>query len=93
MLLLPEQLTLRNAQQVLSELQAQIKAAGTNEIRLDASAMRQMDSAALAVLLACRRAADAGRQRFTVCNPPTRLVDFAHLYGVQELLQLELVPA
>jgi len=92
MLPLPEQLTLRNAQQVLQSLQVQIKAAGTDDIRLDAAALQHIDSSALAVLLACRRTADAGRQRFTITQAPARLLDLAQLYGVQELLGLEVVP-
>lgn len=89
MLALPEQLTLRNAQEVLQSLQLQIKAAATDDIRVDAAALQQVDSAALAVLLACKRAAASGRQRLLVCNAPARLLDLASLYGVQELLELQ----
>lgn len=88
MLTLPAQVSLENAQPVLQSLQAQIKAAGSNEICLDAAALGQVDSAVLAVLLACCREAQAGRQAFSVRHAPARLVDLAHLYGVQELLAL-----
>ena len=86
MLALPEHLTLRNAQDVLRALQADI-AASRDAVCVDAAAVRQVDSAALAVLLACKRSAQAKRLAFEVSNMPPRLRDLADLYGVQELLE------
>lgn len=85
---LPERISLENAQLVLESLQSQIRAAGSNEICLDATALREVDSTVLAVLLACRRTADAGRQSFSVCHTPAKLADLAGLYSVQDLLML-----
>ncbi len=90
MLCLPDHLTLDNAPQVLQDLQAQIAAApsAATAVDVDAGALREVDSVVLAVLLACRRGADARQQTFSVRRAPARLVDLADLYGVQELLAL-----
>ena len=53
---------------------------------VDASALEAFDSAALAVLLACRREAQAAGLAFAVRGLPERLRVLAGLYGVQELL-------
>lgn len=52
----------------------------------DASALRQFDSSALAVLLECRRQAMAAGKAFSVQGAPTRLRELAVLYGVQTLI-------
>lgn len=86
---LPAHLTLDNAPQVLQDLQAQIEASAVHSaVDVDAGALREVDSVVLAVLLACRRGADARQQTFSVRRAPARLVDLADLYGVQELLAL-----
>ena len=53
---------------------------------IDASALQQFDSAALAVLLACRRLALERGQSLQVVGLSTRLQALAGLYGVQALL-------
>ena len=53
---------------------------------VDASALAQFDSSALAVLLACRREALALGQSFQVQNMPPKLQELAGLYGVLALL-------
>ena len=53
---------------------------------VDASALQQFDSAALAVLLACRRTALERGQALQVVGLSTRLQTLARLYGVQTLL-------
>jgi hypothetical protein len=62
MLRLPAQITLSEARQVRDGLLSQISAETGPDLVLDASALTQVDSATLAVLLACRRQAqgDAG---------------------------------
>ena len=55
---------------------------------VDASALQQFDSAALAVLLACRRLALERGQALQVVGLSTRLQALARLYGVHELLRL-----
>lgn len=53
---------------------------------VDASALEEFDSSALAVLLDCRRQALAVGQSFTVTGAPPRLLQLAGLYGVAELM-------
>jgi phospholipid transport system transporter-binding protein len=56
------------------------------EVLADASALRQFDSSALAVLLECRRQAMAAGKAFAVQGAPVRLRELASLYGVEELI-------
>lgn len=56
------------------------------ELVVDASALQQFDSSALAVLLECRRQALAAGKNFSVQGMPTRLHELAALYGVQALI-------
>ena len=60
--------------------------AGLAEVVADASALRQFDSSALAVLLECRRQAMAAGKPFSVQAAPARLRELAVLYGVTELI-------
>jgi phospholipid transport system transporter-binding protein len=53
---------------------------------VDASALTEFDSSALAVLLECRREALAAGKGFTVTGLPVRLRQLAGLYGVAELV-------
>ena len=87
MLRLPAQITLSQAAQVRDALVSQMAADSGAALILDASALRQVDSAALAVLLACRR--QAGGRRWVVQGAPTQLSDLARLYGVDSLLGLQ----
>ena len=52
----------------------------------DASALKQFDSSALAVLLECHRQALAAGKTFAVQGAPRRLRELAALYGVAELI-------
>ncbi|MEO7886626.1 MAG: STAS domain-containing protein [Polaromonas sp.] len=53
---------------------------------VDASALTEFDSSALAILLECRREALAAGKSFTVTGLPARLRQLAGLYGVAELV-------
>ncbi len=53
---------------------------------IDASALTQFDSSALAVMLACRREAIALGKTFAVQGLPDKLAQLAGLYGVAELI-------
>ena len=53
---------------------------------LDASALTQFDSSALAVLLTCRRDALAAGKSFAVFGLPAKLGQLAGLYGVAKLI-------
>lgn len=85
---LPAALTLREARAALATLAEAIASAPGPTIAIDASALMQIDSASLAVLLECRRLAQARQRGFEVHHPPGRLVDLARLYGVADLLGL-----
>jgi len=87
MLRLPAQITLSEARQVRDTLLSQIHAETGAELVLDASALTQVDSATLAVLLACRR--QAPERRWVVQGAPAQLGDLARLYGVESLLGLQ----
>ncbi|WP_022982441.1 lipid asymmetry maintenance protein MlaB [Ideonella sp. B508-1] len=87
MLHLPAQITLSEARQVRDTLLSQIHAETGAELVLDASALTQVDSATLAVLLACRRQAPA--RRWVIQGAPAQLSDLARLYGVDSLLGLQ----
>ena len=81
---LPERLTISEASATLARLTPQLLAAA--EPVLDASALRDLDTSALAVLLACQRqAAGLGRQLQVIGAPP-KLRQLAQLYGVDSLL-------
>lgn len=88
MLLLPEALTVREARDTLRMLVQALQAsrAGQGAVTVDASALKRFDSAALAVLLECRRMAQSFGRSFEARDPPAGLVDLARLYGVEELL-------
>ena len=56
------------------------------DVVVNASALQQFDSSALAVLLDCRRFAVAMGLGFAVAGMPERLRQLAGLYGVAALL-------
>jgi phospholipid transport system transporter-binding protein len=56
------------------------------EAVLDASALFQFDSSALAVILACRRAALAQGAQLRITGLPLRAQALAKVYGLSELL-------
>lgn len=83
---LPATLTLAEARATLAQLGPQLQAAA--DPVLDASALRHLDSSALALLLECSRQASAAGRRLGVHGAPPKLVQLAQLYGVAELLGL-----
>jgi phospholipid transport system transporter-binding protein len=85
-LALPAALTLREARSALDSLSSAIASASESTITVDARALTLIDSASLAVLLECRRLAQARGRGFEVQGAPARLVDLARLYGVDQLL-------
>ena len=84
---LPARLTLAEARAAAVDLGSRNAAAPAGDLLvLDAGALGQFDSSALAVLLELqRRAAAAGRQ-LRVERVPARLVALAGLYGVAGVL-------
>lgn len=82
---LPALLTQDNASTCLRELSAAV-AAQPGGVAVDASGLGKFDSAALAVLLAVRRASQAAGKSFAVSDLPQRMADLARLYGIADLL-------
>lgn len=86
MLTLPATLTDREARAVLASLTQAMQGEPAGAVVVDASALDQFDSSALAVLLECQRAARAAGRDFAVHQPSPKLASLARLYGVEELL-------
>lgn len=89
MLMLPEKLTLSEATDTLRMLEQTLQHEGKEPLEVDASGVTDFDSAALAVLLECRRLAQAWERPFIVRGAPGPMRALATLYGVAELLALE----
>lgn len=83
---LPASLTLADARATLARLGPLLAAADAPV--LDASALQQLDSSAVALLLECRRQAAARGRTLRVTGAPPKLAQLAQLYGVAELLAL-----
>jgi len=86
MLLLPATVTAREANDTRRLLMQALKAETGAVVVVDASNLLHFDSAALAVLLECHRAADAWGKPFELRHAPSKLVALARLYGVDVLL-------
>ena len=86
MLVLPPELTHRQAAACLRLLVQGLQARREQEIVVDAGALTVFDTSALAVLLECRREALTHGKGFAVKGLPQGLAGMAGLYGVGELL-------
>lgn len=86
MLVLPAELTHRQASGSLRMLLQAQQAQNEAQVIVDAGALSTFDSSALAVLLECRRVALFEGKGFAVKALPPALASLAGLYGVQELL-------
>jgi phospholipid transport system transporter-binding protein len=87
MISLPATLTISEARAALASLSQQL--AASSEPVLDASALRTLDTSAVAVLLACQRQVQQRGQQLVVRGAPAKLSQLAQLYGVQGLLALQ----
>ena len=85
MIRLPATLMHAQAESCLRDLSARIDASA-GVLQLDAQDLQAFDSSALAVLLACRRQAQAAGRVLEVRNMPERLQSLALVYGVHGLL-------
>jgi len=83
---LPERLTMSEARATLARLQPLLAAA--DEPVIDASPLHELDTAAVALLLACQRQAAARGLHLRVTGAPPKLSQLARLYGVEGLLAL-----
>ncbi len=86
MLVLPAELTHRQASDALRMLLQALKAQREPQVVVDAGALATFDTSALAVLLECLRTALFDGRGFMVKALPPALASLAGLYGVQELL-------
>ena len=82
---LPATLTHAQANAVLHQLQKTLLSAKETCV-LDASALQQFDSSALAVLLGACRTAAQQKLRLQIIGLPQRAVQLATLYGVADIL-------
>ena len=85
---LPADLDGDQAAALLPQLRRQIADGGAGAVVLDAAAVRRFDSAALALLLECRRLAQASQRTLEVQHLPAGLQSMAHVYGVDGVLGL-----
>lgn len=87
---LPAQLTATSALAAKADLLRSMQALPAGAaIALDASRVQSFDSAGLALLLACRRAAQAQQQTLRVQGWTASLQALAQIYGVMPLLDPE----
>ena len=93
MLRLPETLTVDDATAALAGLAQALQGETGATAAVDASGLQRFDSAALAVLLACRRLAQAAGKGFAVHGAPPKLAELARLYGLDALLTLAAPPS
>lgn len=84
---LPDRLTLENAGDTLQRLAPIVTAAPGPVVQLDASALQNFDSSAIALLLELRRRLLEQGKTLQVVSWPQRLQGLVALYGVGELLQ------
>ena len=85
MLTLPATLTQSQAQATLAGLLAAVPQEGA-QVLVDASALSDFDSSALAVLLALRRQCTAQGRALVCQHLSPRLTELAALYGITELI-------
>ena len=85
---LPAITALEQAPDLLRRIDATIDAGG---LQIDATALTEFDTSAIALLLHAQRAAKARGVPLQVRGAPPKLRELAQLYGVEELLPL--VPA
>jgi phospholipid transport system transporter-binding protein len=85
---LPAVLMQAQAQAVTNELSTLLAACVSEggEAVLDASALNQFDSSALAVILACRRAVLAKGAQLHITGLPQRAQALVKVYGLSDLL-------
>ena len=86
---LPAVAGLEQASALVRDVDAAIAAATGDTVVLDAAALTEFDTSAVALLLHAQRAARARDLKLEVRGAPPKLLELARLYGVHELLALE----
>ena len=83
---LPAAVTLEHAPALLAQLGTAVDGAGQGALVIDAAAVTEFDTSALALLLEARRQAQARGLACELRSPPPKLLELAALYGVEHLL-------
>lgn len=84
---LPASVTMDDASAALRAIEASLAALRSGgDLAIDASALHEVDTAAVALLLQARRLAQARGVGFALHGAPPKLVALARLYGVESLL-------
>jgi len=86
---LPATATLEQARALLQQIDAALEAAAGGALQIDASALAEFDTSAVALLLHAGRMARQRGVQLTVAQAPAKLRELAQLYGVGELLSLD----
>ena len=92
MLLLPATVGIDDARSVLRLLEQSLTREPADHLLIDAGGLQEFDSSVLAVLLECRRLAQASGRTFAMRHAPSRLSQLARLHGVDDLLGLNSEP-
>ena len=86
---LPAATTLDQASMLLGLLDKSLAETEAAALRIDASALREFDTSALALLLEAQRRIKLQGGSLVVVGAPSKLIELARLYGVDQLLSLE----
>lgn len=81
---LPADVTMQQASAALRDIEAALAQGG--DLVVDASAVTELDTSAVALLLQARRLAQARGVGFELAGAPDKLRALAGLYGVESLL-------
>jgi len=91
MFALPETLTLAQAKAAVQSIEDALGQGSVEKgaLVIDAAALRNFDTSAIAVLLEARRLAQAAGRALDVRGAPPAMVELSGLYGVDALLGFE----
>ncbi len=84
---LPAASSIEQVSETLALLERSL-AEGTDPLRIDASALRNFDTSTLALLLEAQRRAKVQGRAIEVTGAPSKLIELARLYGIEDLLRL-----
>jgi phospholipid transport system transporter-binding protein len=90
---LPPTATIEQARGLLEQVDAAIAAAGGGALHIDASALTDFDTSAVALLLHASRVASQAGVQIRIADAPPKLRELARLYGVDALLPLDTTAA
>ena len=90
MFALPQTLTLAQANEAVRGIEHALEqdTGATGTLTIDAAALANFDTSAIAVLLEARRLAQAAGRTLNVQGAPAAMIELAGIYGVDALLGL-----